>query len=63
MIRGNPSIKMAVLGSIFQDGENNSMSAEALEGYSLSSTKEAYKDPGKQAPMRFMDSGGESHKA
>ena len=36
------------------------MAAEALERYVLASTEAAYQGPGKQVPIGFMDSGGET---
>ena len=42
MIGGNPSIKMAILGSSFQHEETNYMVAEPLHEYALASVEEAY---------------------
>ena len=35
------------------------MVGETMEEYSLSSAEAAYENPGEQAPMGFMSSGGE----
>ena len=39
--------------------QKNSMVAETMEEYALASAEVAYENPGKQAPMVFMESGGE----
>ena len=54
---------MVGLVSSLQSGNNNYMVSESLEGYALDSAYAAHEDPGKQAPMGFMVSGGEYHKA
>ena len=54
---------MDVFGSIFQTGYNNYMLAEALDKYVLASAEAAYEDPGKQAPLELMVSGGNFHDA
>ena len=61
MLGVNPTIKMEVLGSSFQYGKKNSMLVEALEEYVLDSVEYDYEEPGKQAPMILMTSGGELH--
>ena len=48
---------MAGLGSIFQYEDSNSMLAESMGEYALSSAEAAYEDPGEQAPMGFVASG------
>ena len=54
---------MAVLGGIFQGGDNNSMVAEAPEEYALAFSEAPYEYPRQKVPMGFMASGGEFHKA
>ena len=61
MLAGNPSTKMAGLGSKFQSEESNYMAAEAMEEYYLASSEAAYEDPGEQAPMGFMAERGLFH--
>ena len=56
---GIPSIKMAVLSSIFQSDENNSVVAETLKGCVLASAEAAHENPGEQAPMGLMYLSGE----
>ena len=63
MLGGNPAIKMEVLVSSFQYGENNSMLVESLEEYVLDYVEYDFEEPGKQAPMRLMTSGGEFHES
>ena len=52
---------MVGLGSSFQYEESNYMVAEAMEEYALASAEAAYENPGKQAPMVFMEAGGRFH--
>ena len=62
MLGGKPSLQMDILDSGFQAGGKTSMMSEIMEEFVLASKEAAYKEPGKQAPMGFMDSGIESHK-
>ena len=61
MLGGKPSTQMAGLVSSFKSEESNTMVAEEMEAYALSSVKMDYEDPGKQAPMGFMEAGGGVH--
>ena len=54
MIGGNPSVKMAGLGSRFQYEEYKYMISEAQEEYALASAGSAYEQPGQQEPMGLM---------
>ena len=56
---GIPSIKTAGLISSFQSDMNNSMVAQTMEEYALASSEAAYENPVEQAPIGFMESGGE----
>ena len=53
------SIQTSDLISRFKDETDNSMVAETMEEYALASAEAAYENPGKQAPMVFMESSGE----
>ena len=61
MLGGKPSTQMAGLVSSFKSEESNTMVAEEMDAYALASVKMAYEDPGKQAPMGFMEAGGGVH--
>ena len=61
IICGNPSTQMDGLVSSFQSKESNSMLAEEMDQFALTSTEAAYEDPGEQAPMVFMVSGWGFH--
>ena len=61
IIGGNPSIQISGLTSSFRFEEYSSMSLEALDEYVLAYSEAYYKDPGEQAPMGFMASGGGFH--
>ena len=61
MLGGKSSVQMDILDSGFQDGEKTSMMSEKMEEFVLASKEAAYEEPGKQAPMGFMDSGIEFH--
>ena len=49
------------MGGSFQYVNKNYMVLEALEEYVLAYVEETYEDPGQQAPMGFVESGGEFH--
>ena len=63
MLGGNPPIQIYGLDSSFKYEENNSMLAEAMEGFEFESAEEDYENPGEHTLMGCMDSGGESHEA
>ena len=50
---------MSGLSSSYKYEENNYTSAETMEEYSLDSEEEAYENLGEQAPMGFVELGGE----
>ena len=56
---GIPSIQTDGLISSFQSEMKKSTVAEMMEEYALSSAEAAYENPGQQAPMGFMELGGE----
>ena len=49
------------LGSSFQSEKRNSVIAEATEEYVLAFSESDYEDPGEQAQMRLMATGGRFH--
>ena len=61
MLAGNPSTQMSVVFRSFQSEESNSMVAEEMEEYPLTSAKAVYEDPGEQVSMGFMAAGGGFH--
>ena len=56
---GNPPMKMYGLGSSFKYEEKNYMLSESLKECELEYVEVDYEDPGEQAIMGFMASGGE----
>ena len=49
---------MASLIIIIQAEENKFMVAETMDEYALASAEATYENPGEQAPMGFVESGG-----